>query len=52
MKHLNMTLFSLLGIGLSLSSLSALGLAILVIPFLLWRVQHEEQMLAAQFGEE
>ncbi len=45
-------IFSLTGIGLSLSSLIALGLAILAIPFLLWRIQHEEQMLVVEFGEE
>jgi len=33
---------SMTGIGLALSSLVGLGLAILVVPFILWRVQGEE----------
>lgn len=44
-------ILSLLGIGLSMSSLIALGMAILSAPFFIWRIQHEEQMLAAEFGE-
>jgi len=40
------------GIGLALSSLIALGLTILMLPLLLWRIRHEEQMLSAEFGEE
>jgi len=42
----------LTGVGLALSSLVALGLTILVAPFILWRIQREEDMLAAEFGEE
>jgi len=40
------------GIGLALSSLIALGLTILMLPLLLWRIRHEEAMLSAEFGEE
>lgn len=43
---------SLMGIGLALSSLSALGLTVLVTLFLLWRIKHEEEMLVAEFGKE
>lgn len=43
---------SMTGIGLTLSSLIGLGLVILVMPFILWRIQHEEGMLVAEFGEE
>ena len=43
---------SMTGIGLALSSLVGLGLAILVLPFILWRIQREEEMLVAEFGEE
>lgn len=43
---------SMTGIGLALSSLVGLGLVILVVPFLLWRIQHEEEMLVAEFSEE
>ena len=43
---------SITGIGLALSSLVGLGLVILVLPFILWRIQHEEEMLVAEFGEE
>ena len=42
----------LTGIGLALSSLVAMGLTILVVPFILWRIQREEEMLLAEFGEE
>ena len=41
----------LAGIGLGLGSLVALGLAILVVPFLLWRIEREEEMLLNEFGE-
>lgn len=44
-------ILSLTGIGLALSSLSGSGLAILVVPFLVWRIQDEEKMLVAEFGE-
>ena len=40
------------GIGLALSSLIALGLTLLMLPLLLWRIRHEEQMLSAEFGED
>jgi len=45
-------LVSMTGIGLALGSLVGLGLVILVVLFILWRIQHEEEMLAAEFGEE
>ncbi len=45
-------LVSLTGIGLALSSLLGLGLTILVLPFILWRIRHEEEMLMAEFGQE
>ena len=45
-------ILSMTGIGLALSSLLGLGLTILVLPFILWRIQHEEEMLMAEFGEE
>lgn len=45
-------LISMTGIGLALSSLLGLGLTILVVPFILWRIQHEEEMLFAEFSEE
>jgi protein-S-isoprenylcysteine O-methyltransferase Ste14 len=40
------------GVGLALGSLIALGLTILILPLLLWRIRHEEQMLAVEFAEE
>lgn len=43
---------SMTGIGLALSSLVGLGLPILVVPFILWRIRHEEEMLVVEFGEE
>jgi len=39
-------------IVLALGSLIALGLTILMLPLLLWRIRHEEKMLADEFGEE
>lgn len=42
----------LTGIGLALSSLAALGLVIALAPFILWRIQREEEMLLAEFGKE
>lgn len=44
-------LLSMTGIGLALSSLIGLGLLVLVTPFLLWRINREEEMLVAEFGE-
>lgn len=44
-------IMSLTGIGLALSSVAALGLAILVTPFILWRIEGEERMLVAEFGK-
>jgi protein-S-isoprenylcysteine O-methyltransferase Ste14 len=38
--------------GLTLSSLIAIGLSILFIPILIWRIGREEEMLLTQFGEE
>lgn len=43
---------SVTGIGLALSSLIALAVAALMVPFLLWRTRAEERMLLAEFGEE
>jgi protein-S-isoprenylcysteine O-methyltransferase Ste14 len=43
---------SMTGIGLTLGSLIGLGLVALVIPFLLRRIGHEEEMLVAEFGAE
>lgn len=45
-------ILSMTGIGLALSSLIGLGLVVLVLPFLLWRIEREEEMLVAEFGEE
>jgi protein-S-isoprenylcysteine O-methyltransferase Ste14 len=44
-------ILSMTGIGLAMSSLIGLGLAVLIVPFLLRRIEHEEEMLAAEFGE-
>jgi protein-S-isoprenylcysteine O-methyltransferase Ste14 len=40
------------GISLALGSLFALGLTILMLTLLPWRIRHEEQMLTVEFGEE
>jgi len=40
------------GISLALGSLIALALTILMLTLLPWRIRHEEQMLAVEFGEE
>ncbi len=45
-------LLSLTGVGLAMSSLIGLGLAILVVPFIVWRIGYEEEMLLREFGEE
>lgn len=45
-------IITFLSIGLSMSSLTVLALAVLSIPFFVWRIQHEEQMLIAEFGDE
>ncbi|MGQ9629780.1 MAG: methyltransferase family protein [bacterium] len=45
-------ILSMMGVGLALSSLIGLGLAVLVMPFLLWRIRCEEEMLLAEFGDE
>ena len=45
-------LLSMIGIGLALSSLIGLGLVVLVIPFMLWRIKREEKMLVAEFSNE
>ncbi len=45
-------LLCLIGIGLSLSSLAGLGLALFVVPLIVRRIQSEEAMLAAAFGED
>lgn len=44
-------ILSLTGIGLALGSLIALALAVLVVPFLMWRIGTEERMLLAEFGD-
>ena len=44
-------LLSIIGIGLALSSLITLGLAVLVVIFLVWRIETEEQMLIEAFGD-
>ena len=44
-------ILSIAGIGLALASLIGLGLALLVIPLLVWRITHEEHMLVAELGE-
>jgi len=46
------SILSMTGIGLALSSLIALGLEILFVPLLLRRIEREEEMLLAEFGEE
>lgn len=43
-------LMCMMGIGLALSSLLALGSTILVVPLILWRIEREEEMLLTQFG--
>jgi len=40
------------GMGLTFSSLIAIGLSILFIPVLIWRIGREEEMLLTEFGEE
>ena len=40
------------GIGLALSSLVGLGLAVFVLPLFVYRMGEEETMLLAEFGEE
>ena len=40
------------GIGLALSSLVGLGLAVFVLPLFVYRMGEEEAMLLAEFGEE
>ncbi len=45
-------MMSMTGIGLALSSLIGLALAVLVIPLILWRIAREEEMLVAEFGDE
>ncbi|MDD5081902.1 MAG: isoprenylcysteine carboxylmethyltransferase family protein [Dehalococcoidales bacterium] len=45
-------LVSLTGLGLALGSLAALGLVLLAIPFLVWRITKEEEMLVTAFGKE
>ncbi len=42
----------LAGMGLALSSLIGLGLALLVVPLIVQRIGSEEEMLAAEFGAE
>lgn len=45
-------LLCLAGIGLSLSSLAGLGLTLFVVPLIVRRIGHEEQMLATEFGQQ
>jgi len=42
----------LTGTALTLSSVIAIGLSILFIPILVWRIEREEEMLLTEFGEE
>lgn len=42
----------LTGMGLALSSLIAIGLSILFIPVLIWRIEREDNMLLTELGEE
>lgn len=44
--------FCLTGMGLALSSLIAIGLSILFVPVLLWRIKREEEMLLTEFDED
>ncbi|MCZ7542115.1 MAG: isoprenylcysteine carboxylmethyltransferase family protein [Anaerolineae bacterium] len=44
-------IMSMTGIGLALSSLVGLALAILVVPLILWRIAREEEMLITEFGD-
>jgi protein-S-isoprenylcysteine O-methyltransferase Ste14 len=45
-------IMELLGLGLALSSLAGLSLAIVAGVVLAWRTRHEERMLVAEFGDE
>lgn len=45
-------ILTMFGIGLSLSSLVGLALAITSIPLVLYRIPPEEEMLTAEFGDE
>jgi protein-S-isoprenylcysteine O-methyltransferase Ste14 len=38
--------------GLTLSRLIAIGLSVLFIPVLVWRIGREQEMLLTEFGEE
>jgi protein-S-isoprenylcysteine O-methyltransferase Ste14 len=44
-------LMCMTGIGWALSSLVALGSTVLVVPLILWRIEREEEMLVAEFGQ-
>lgn len=44
-------LMCLAGIGLSMSSLAGIGLTLCVIPLIVKRIEQEERMLLAEFGE-
>ena len=44
-------ILAMTGIGLAMSSLVGLGLVVLIVPFLLRRIEREEEMLADEFGE-
>ena len=43
-------ILAMTGMGLAMSSLIGLGLVVLIVPFLLWRIEREEEMLATEFG--
>jgi len=45
-------ILSVIGIGLSLSSIIALFSVVPVVVFILWRIGHEEKMLVKEFGKE
>jgi protein-S-isoprenylcysteine O-methyltransferase len=44
-------LLCLAGMGLALSSIAGLMLTAFVVPLVLWRIEREEEMLIAEFGE-
>jgi protein-S-isoprenylcysteine O-methyltransferase len=40
------------GMGLAMSSLMSIALSVLFEPVLVWRIEHEEEMLLKEFGDE
>ena len=45
-------IISIIGIGLSLSSLLTLIFVVFIVYFILWRIKGEEEMLLVEFGDE